>query len=133
MSNVSLFSILFYAKLTGFLSYFDEIEHPMDFGTISANLAAHGYETMDEIRKDIELVFSNCKKFNPPGTAPWVCADVLEKVFKKEWPKAMDRKLSLNEKRGLQGLLVTLVSEDMYVQSSFPSHCPMLTLCPPTF
>ncbi|KAJ7648888.1 Bromodomain-containing protein, partial [Mycena rosella] len=50
--------------------YFDEIEHPMDFGTIAANLTAGDYEIMEEFRKDIELVFSNCKKFNPLGTAP---------------------------------------------------------------
>ncbi|KAJ6601377.1 hypothetical protein DFH09DRAFT_1490642 [Mycena vulgaris] len=94
-------------------TYFDEIEHPMDFGTISTNLAAGDYETMEEIRKDIELVFSNCKKFNPPATAPWVCADVVEKVFRKEWQKAMERKLSLNDKRGLQGILTTLGKEEI--------------------
>ncbi|KAJ7508635.1 hypothetical protein B0H11DRAFT_37054 [Mycena galericulata] len=94
-------------------TYFDEIEHPMDFGTISANLASQGYESMEEIRKDIELVFSNCKTFNPPATFPWACADVLEKVYKKEWPKAMERKLSPAEKRGLQGILKTIGQEDI--------------------
>lgn len=101
-------------------SYFDEVEHPMDFGTISANLTAHRYDTMEDLRKDINLVFSNCKTFNPPATFPWDCADVVEKVFKKEWPKVAERKLLLNEKRGLQGVLTTLGKEDMCAQNEFP-------------
>lgn len=118
MSNVSLFPVLSRHKLTPH-SYFDEIERPMDFGTISANLASHGYETMEQLRKDVDLVFSNCKTFNPPATFPWDCADVVEKVFKKEWPKLMERKLSPNEKRGLQGILTTLGKEEMYARSKF--------------
>jgi len=99
--------------LDGCPTYFDEIAHPMDFGTISANLASHSYETMEELRKDVDLVFSNCKTFNPPATFPWDCADVVEKVFKKEWPKVIEKKLSLNEKRGLQGILTTLGKEEI--------------------
>ncbi|KAF7347442.1 Transcription initiation factor TFIID subunit 2 [Mycena venus] len=99
--------------LDGCPTYFDEIAHPMDFGTISANLASHSYETMEKLRKDINLVFSNCKTFNPPATFPWDCADAVEKVFKKEWPKVMEKKLSLNEKRGLQGILTTLGKEEI--------------------
>ncbi|KAJ7150184.1 hypothetical protein C8R46DRAFT_1008308 [Mycena filopes] len=100
-------------QLDGCPTYFDEIAHPMDFGTISSNLAAHNYDTMEDIRKDIELVFSNCKTFNPPATYPWDCADAVDKVFKKEWPKIADRKLSVNDKRGLQGILNTLGKEDI--------------------
>ncbi|KAJ7750340.1 hypothetical protein B0H16DRAFT_1550372 [Mycena metata] len=100
-------------QIDGCPTYFDEIAHPMDFGTISSNLAAHEYDTMEDIRKDIELVFSNCKTFNPPATYPWDCADAVDKVFKKEWPKVMERKLSLNDKRGLQGILTTLGKEDV--------------------
>jgi transcription initiation factor TFIID subunit 2 len=95
-------------------SYLDEITHPMDFGTVSEKLVDHAYQSMEDIRKDIELVFSNCYKFNPPGTYPSLCADFVDKVFKKEWPKVMERKLSVNEKRGLQGVLQKLVGENMY-------------------
>ncbi|KAK7063812.1 transcription initiation factor TFIID subunit 2 [Favolaschia claudopus] len=99
--------------LDGCPTYLDEIKHPMDFGTISSELSAHGYETMEELRSDIDLVFTNCKTFNPPATFPWNCADAVEKVFKKEWIKAMEKKLSANEKRGLQGVITALVKEDI--------------------
>lgn len=87
----------------------------MDFGTITTNLINGEYETMEDFKKDIELVFSNCRQFNPPATFPVDCATAVEKVFKKEWPKAMERKLSWSDKRGLQGILTTLVKEPMWV------------------
>lgn len=73
------------------------------------------YSTMEEFAKDADLVISNCRKFNPPTTYPVNCADAVEKVFKREWSKAYERKLSWAEKRSLQGLMTTLVKEDMQV------------------
>jgi len=99
--------------LDGCPTYYDEIEHPMDFGTISSKLNDEKYVTMEEFKHDVELVFSNCRQFNPIGTSQTICAAVVEKLFKKEWPKAMERKLSWTEKRGLQGILTTLVKEQI--------------------
>ncbi|KAF8167444.1 hypothetical protein B0H34DRAFT_792168 [Crassisporium funariophilum] len=97
--------------LDGCPTYYDEIQHPMDFGTISNKLNESKYETMEQFKKDFELVLSNCRQFNTPDTYPTICADVVEKAFKKEWPKAMERKLSWTEKRALQGVMTTLVKE----------------------
>lgn len=87
----------------------------MDFGTIGLKLTEGKYPAMEEFAKDADLVFSNCRKFNPPTTYPVNCADAVEKVFKKEWAKAFERKLSWTEKRSLQGLMSALVKEDMQV------------------
>lgn len=85
----------------------------MDFGTISNKLTQGKYSTMEEFGRNIELVFSNCRQFNPPATFPVTCADMVERAFKKEWPKAIERKLSWMEKRGLQGVMTALVKEPM--------------------
>ena len=85
----------------------------MDFGTITSKLNEGQYETIEEFRKDIELVFSNCHKFNPPKTFPVTCAEVVEKVYKKEWLKVTERKLSWTDKRGLQGAMTSLVKDPM--------------------
>ena len=85
----------------------------MDFGTMMTKLDEGRYETMEDFRHDIELVFSNCRKFNPPGTFPVICAEVVEKVFKKEWPKLSERKLSWAEKRGLQSVMTSLVKDSL--------------------
>ncbi|KAF4611399.1 hypothetical protein D9613_004170 [Agrocybe pediades] len=99
--------------LDGCPMYYDEIKNPMDFGTMTRKLHAGTYNTMEEFKHDVELIFSNCRLFNPPGTGPTICADVVERAFKKEWPKAMEKKLSWTEKRGLQGVLTTLVKEQI--------------------
>jgi Bromodomain/Ankyrin repeats (3 copies) len=46
--------------------YFDIVKRPMDFGTIKKKLNNNFYGSTDEFLKDIELVFSNCKLYNPP-------------------------------------------------------------------
>ncbi|KAF9055881.1 hypothetical protein BJ165DRAFT_1336062, partial [Panaeolus papilionaceus] len=92
-------------------TYYEEIRHPMDFSTISTKLTEGKYPTMEDFKKDVELIFSNCRQFNPPETYPTICAAVVERVFRKEWPKAMERKLSWAEKRSLQGVMNTLVKD----------------------
>ncbi|KAI6031377.1 hypothetical protein BKA83DRAFT_4199448 [Pisolithus microcarpus] len=94
-------------------TYFDEIAHPMDFGTMSQKLTEGKYVTMEEFVKDAELVFSNCRQFNPPTTYPVNCADAVDKVFKREWAKALEKKLSWVEKRSLQGLMTSLVKDEI--------------------
>jgi len=95
--------------------YLDEIKHPMDFGTMLTKLGKNKYVTMEDFLADMELVFSNCRQFNYAGSVPVVCADIVEKAFRKEWPKAVEKKLSWTEKRGLQGVIATLVKEPVYV------------------
>jgi transcription initiation factor TFIID subunit 2 len=87
----------------------------MDFGTISQNLAQGSYTTIEDFEKHVELIFNNCRKFNPPSTYPVTCADTVEKVFKREWAKATEKKLSWGEKRGLQAVITTVVKEDVCV------------------
>jgi len=91
----------------------------MDLGTIGSKLQRGQYQTMEDVKKDLELIFSNCRQFNPPATFPITCAEAVEKVLKREWPKAMERKLSGSEKRALQGILSTIIKEPVYV-FSFP-------------
>ena len=82
------------------------------------NLNESKYQSMEQFKRDMELVFSNCRQFNTPDTYPTKCAAIVEKAFKKEWPKAMERKLSWAEKRGLQGIMTTFVKEPVSVHSS---------------
>ncbi|KAL4266270.1 Transcription initiation factor TFIID subunit 2 [Pleurotus pulmonarius] len=99
--------------LDGCPTYLDEISHPMDFGTMSQKLNESKYATMEDFLKDVELVFSNCRQFNPPLTYPIDCVEVVEKVFKKEWQKSPDRKLPYITKRGIQAVLNTLAKDPL--------------------
>ncbi|KZT52907.1 hypothetical protein CALCODRAFT_501745 [Calocera cornea HHB12733] len=86
-------------------TYYDEIKHPMDFGTMEHKLNEGEYMTMGDFAADFDLVIGNCHQFNPPGTDASIMADVVDKVFKKEWAKALVKKLAYNEKRSLQGVI----------------------------
>jgi transcription initiation factor TFIID subunit 2 len=83
----------------------------MDLGTMYTKLEQGQYVTMEDFKKDMELIFRNCRKFNRPEDYPTLCASIVEKAFKKEWPKAMERKLTWQEKRGLQGIVSALLKE----------------------
>jgi transcription initiation factor TFIID subunit 2 len=87
----------------------------MDFGTMTQKLNSGNYSTMEEVVRDAELVFSNCRLFNPPTTYPVQCADVLERAFKREWARAAEKKMAWTEKRSLQSLMTTLVKDPLYV------------------
>jgi transcription initiation factor TFIID subunit 2 len=86
----------------------------MDFGTMRTKLSQGKYQTMEDFKNDAQLIFNNCRQFNPPTTYPANCADIVEKKFREEWAKAMEKKLSWNEKRGLQSIMTNFVKEDMY-------------------
>lgn len=100
-------------------SYYDEIKNPMDFGTMKTKLDQGLYSTMDEFANDVHLVLANCRKFNPPTTDPTICADIVEKLFRKEWAKAMEKKLSFQEKRSIQAVMNKLAHEIEWVPCVF--------------
>ena len=107
------FAVIYYPGLTSTDRYYDEIKHPMDFGTMSSKLNLGDYQYMEQFQKDFELVLSNCRTFNPPTTYPTLCADTMEKQFKKEWVRAMEKKIPWVEKRSLQSLMAQLNKENM--------------------
>ncbi|KAJ7597342.1 hypothetical protein C8J56DRAFT_316264 [Mycena floridula] len=97
-------------------TYFDEIDNPMDLGTVGKKLAKNLYPTMAHFKHDIDLIFSNCRKFNPFGTFPYVAADKVDLAFQKEWTaKVVDPKLSPGEKRSLVAVLNAIAKEPAFM------------------
>jgi transcription initiation factor TFIID subunit 2 len=91
--------------------YYDEIKHPMDFRTLSEKLARGEYKSMEDFAEDVHLIFLNCRQFNPPTTTPVVAADMVERVFRREWGNAMRGRLTTAEKRHLVSFLDKLRNE----------------------
>ncbi len=54
-------------KGMGLNDYPDIVKHPMDLGTIKANIENRKYNSADEIAEDIRLVWSNCMLYNRDG------------------------------------------------------------------
>lgn len=109
-------SIVSQASYASFICrYYDEIKEPMDLKTMGNKLDKHMYHTMEQFARDMILIFNNCRQFNPPGTDPVLQAEILENAFRKEWSKAMQKRMELTEKRSLQSILVKLRAEEWYV------------------
>lgn len=65
--------------------YFEIIKHPMDFGTIEKKLDKHLYSTPEQMQNDVNLVFNNANKYNPPGSDICLMVDQLKKYFDLQW------------------------------------------------
>jgi len=75
--------------------YFQVITQPMDLGTIGRKLklresqhdksGLRAYSTLQEFTNDVELVFSNCFRYNTPNHA----VSQLAKQVKQEFEKGM--------------------------------------------
>ena len=52
----------------GLLDYGFLIKNPMDLGTVIQKMKDDRYETVEDVLDDIQLIWDNCKTYNPPNT-----------------------------------------------------------------
>ncbi|KAJ0972136.1 hypothetical protein J5N97_020095 [Dioscorea zingiberensis] len=73
----------------GIPDYFDIINTPMDFGTISQNLE-HGqkYMNSEDVYKDVQYIWDNCCKYNNKGDYIVDLMKRVKKNFMKYWTEA---------------------------------------------
>ncbi|KAK0529562.1 hypothetical protein OC835_004301 [Tilletia horrida] len=89
----------------GVPTYLEEIRNPMDLGTMEKKLEAGAYGSMDEFASDMELIWANCRLFNPAFSLPCQHADQMEVTWRHEWAKALIPRLEFYEKRAMQSML----------------------------
>ncbi|GAB5362502.1 hypothetical protein AAMO2058_000802500 [Amorphochlora amoebiformis] len=65
--------------------YTQIVKEPMDLGTILKRLEERTYAEPKQVKADVELVWRNCRLFNPKGSWITNAATSLNKVFAKEW------------------------------------------------
>ncbi len=58
------------------------------------------YRTMGELAKEIELIFANCRQFNPPGPITDLAAK-NEELYWKEWPRAVNPRMTTDERKAM--------------------------------
>ena len=75
------------AVALGIPEYYDVIKKPMDLGTCKAKLMRGEYAHAQELLLDIQLVWSNCRLFNTPGSDVVEACEDVERVFKDLWRK----------------------------------------------
>ncbi|KAE9256110.1 hypothetical protein PF002_g2036 [Phytophthora fragariae] len=67
-------------ELDGCPNYLSVIDHPMDLGTIRSRVEASFYRKWELFKKDVELVWQNCRTFNAPDTMVVQFADLLSQL-----------------------------------------------------
>ncbi|KAL2651968.1 hypothetical protein R1flu_020096 [Riccia fluitans] len=69
--------------------YFDVIKEPMDFGTIREALESGiKYASAHEVFEDVQLIWSNCRKYNQEGDPIMDIMRTAETVFNRHWNAA---------------------------------------------
>jgi hypothetical protein len=69
------------AYALGIMDYPLVIQHPMDFGTIKANLDKNDEYTIEKFVADVNLVFSNACTYNGPNSDLSIMASTLSELF----------------------------------------------------
>ena len=69
------------------LDYPKIITNPMDLGTVKKNLHDYVYPTFKEFMEDLNLIWKNCRTYNPPGSDIVKMANHCEKTFNKQLDK----------------------------------------------
>ncbi|KAJ1024625.1 hypothetical protein NDA13_004553 [Ustilago tritici] len=63
--------------------YYDVIKNPMDLSTMEAKLENNQYANVDELVADAQLIFDNCRSYNPASSPYTKSATKLEKFLKE--------------------------------------------------
>lgn len=63
------------------------IKHPMDLSTIQTKMETGVYESAEQFKEDVKLMFENCYTYNKPDTQVYVQAKQLEKYFDGHFAK----------------------------------------------
>ncbi|KAM0904009.1 hypothetical protein ACQ4PT_018296 [Festuca glaucescens] len=71
----------------GLHDYFTIIKHPMDLGTIKAQLTRGQYRNPKEFANDVRLTFHNAMTYNPKGQDVHFMAEQLLGIFEAQWPE----------------------------------------------
>ena len=80
----------------GLIDYTTIIHKPMDLETVENNLNNNKYDTIVSFLDDIQLIWSNCKKYNIEGSDIYKEAEYMEKLTDKNIKKYFIVPKSLN-------------------------------------
>ena len=92
-------------------NYYNVIKNPMDFDTLKKGIKGGVYANLQDVYRDITLIFDNCRAFNPVGDPVRIAGDVLHDAIKKElyrhdldgkW-NDLEKKLEIELEKALNG------------------------------
>ena len=67
----------------GLTDYLEVVKFPMDLQTVNRRLKEERYVNVEEMLDDMQLIWDNCKSYNPEASWIHSVAEKLERSFKK--------------------------------------------------
>lgn len=69
----------------GLPNYYDKVKEPMDLSLVRDRLTRGFYTTPAQFARDVRLIWSNCKLFNPPDSSFAQMADKMSQSFESKF------------------------------------------------
>ena len=91
--------------------YYELIQDPMDLKTIAERIQTNKYKEISDMERDLQLLFSNARTFNEPGSQIYKDAGVLSKLVKS---KAADCQAGLTARQARSSRSSRRVSRQMF-------------------
>jgi len=104
--------------------YYDHIAEPIDLKTIAEKIQRNSYPALQELERDLVLLFTNARTFNEPGSQIYKDAGVLLKVVKAKTLEcqanlvARQNRGSKSSRRGSRQVHSTAVAKLQYDEDS---------------
>jgi hypothetical protein len=73
--------------------YYNVITHPICLDDIKKKIDEDQYPSLDDVRQDFELCFTNAKRYNMKDSPIWLDAKFLLKLANKEYTKLTGKKV----------------------------------------
>eukprot|EP00835_Amoeboradix_gromovi_P002426 NODE_137_length_18042_cov_0.768823.p9 type:complete len:188 gc:universal NODE_137_length_18042_cov_0.768823:16674-17237(+) len=64
--------------------YYTLITNPMDLEKLASKVTGNEYISIEAFKRDVQLIFDNCRLYNSKDTAYYKCAVGLEKFFNEQ-------------------------------------------------
>ncbi|OHT17677.1 Bromodomain containing protein [Tritrichomonas foetus] len=77
--------------------YFNVVKHPIDLSVIKAKLHDDEYQTLQQFRDDMRLMFTNCLTYNPKTTYVYQQGEILFQFFRRQMKLAKKQLLGNNQ------------------------------------
>eukprot|EP01061_Rhynchopus_euleeides_P008101 TRINITY_DN17140_c0_g1_i1.p1 TRINITY_DN17140_c0_g1~~TRINITY_DN17140_c0_g1_i1.p1 ORF type:complete len:224 (+),score=74.11 TRINITY_DN17140_c0_g1_i1:61-672(+) len=85
--RMEVFNVVVDEELHGAPRYYESVQRPSDLATITTRLQNHLYNTVHELKEEIDLVWSNCRRYNPDPHWLFGTSQALEKELNDRWKK----------------------------------------------
>lgn len=87
-----IFSIKVDPELDNVPDYYEKVKKPMDLGTVKSKIIDNTYNTLNEIKADVNQIWENAEIYNGRPSLEVFMADRLKKIFDKNFSTKVETK-----------------------------------------